>query len=227
MTTACAEREGELALLASEDLDERAASRLRRHLQTCAGCHARLEEYRSGIDWLRSRRHAPATARLGQELQARLQRSLATRRQVPWPFTLVRRLLDALPRLHLPHDRLVGGLAGLLLAVGAVGALQRPLELPAPAAQAPALPSSLAARDGHDDRALELEGDLAAAGEGSEREPGDDADLHDGDEPGDGAETAPAGELATLGPADARLRIEIATKDPNVRIIWFAGAATP
>jgi anti-sigma factor RsiW len=220
----CGDREAELALLASEDLDEPAATRLRRHLDACAGCRARLEEFRGGIDWLRSRRHAPGAARLGMELQARIGRGIAQRAPVPWPFTLVRQLLDALARLRWHHESVVGGLAALLLVVGAIGALQRPLGPGAGqhAVQHEVLTTAPAAVawDHHDDRLLEAEADEANAAEGADQ----DVDMTDPGQTDEGAE--PPGELAALAPGNG-LRIELQTRDPDVRIIWFAGASTP
>ncbi|HEY0711353.1 MAG TPA: hypothetical protein VGF45_01670, partial [Polyangia bacterium] len=52
----CDEQQKQLALLASDDLDEVAALPLRRHLLICAGCRDRLDEYRDGMDWIRRQR---------------------------------------------------------------------------------------------------------------------------------------------------------------------------
>ena len=228
----CATRDRALALYVSDDLDDAATVELRRHLGACVGCRTRLEEYRAGVDWLRRRRHAPTAPpfTMTAELQKRIANRIATSPPAArWPWHLLRglhgvRRLGGLARL--PHEAVVAALAGTLLLVGAIGALQRPLGVARvgslaagiSASPAPHLPAESGRRDhGPSEPTVEgeLDGDdsdLGQLAEASEAEASIEAPLKD---EADGAE------VAALDPEG--LRIELATRDPDVRIIWFAG----
>jgi len=124
----------------------------------------------------------------------------------------------------------VASLAGGLLLVGAIGVLQRPLSghrLPVAGASVSG-PVVAVTTDRHDDLALEAEADQAnsveGAGDPDAVEPSEAAAPIEALEGVESAE--PAGELAALSASNG-LRIELQTRDPDVRIIWFAGASAP
>lgn len=223
----CAEREPELALYVSEDLDADAAVSLRRHLGGCDVCRARLEEYRANLAWLRGQRlglgRSPARDRgpeLAAELQRRLSAAIATRTPARWPLTWLQKLQGALPRLR--HETIVAGLAATLLMIGAVGALQRPLPLPAGPART-ADPSVALARGGVSLLGAELPPDPGFAAESAFERASEEPALEESES--DGGEEGATEAMSHEEPARGNdLRIELATRDPDVRIIWFAEA---
>jgi hypothetical protein len=129
----CRENEASLALLAGGDLPEAVAGPLRAHVDGCADCREALAELIETTDWLRGQRMAARMAALDRpmldELQRRITREVAGRRQAPWLLAWWGRLFEA-HRQPLGVDG--GGLAGqpvlavagaVLLVLGVVGAL--------------------------------------------------------------------------------------------------------
>lgn len=207
----CDEQLKQLALLASDDLDEVAALPLRRHLLICATCRDRLAEYRDGMDWVRRQRLTGEAVELSQELKRRLLPHVAKRPPMKRTWALARRAFDQLAPLR--HEHVVAACAAILLLVGASGSLRRPLARWNPW-RAPAV--------------AEL-GAVALTGSSSHQHPEDHvAHLGDEEDLGDFGELN-AGNLGDdhpgrTGASADRLRIEMQTRDPDIRIIWFAQA---
>lgn len=216
----CAEQQNNLALLASDDLGEDHVVAVRQHLLICAGCRDQLDEYRVGMEWVRSQRLNAGAAKLSSELQRRLADPLARRRPLPKPWAVVRRAIDQLSPMR--HERIVAGSAGLLLLVGIAGAVQRPwsrgLE-PAPDVIAATVSEGLsptltppAPALQHHDRVHSFDEHDETVREGSPAEFEAEPAL------------ASAEELFAATSDPGALRIEMQTRDPDVRIIWFAQA---
>jgi hypothetical protein len=207
----CDEQQKQLALLASDDLDEVAALPLRRHLLFCATCRDRLAEYRDGLDWVRRSRLNTDAAGMSQELKRRLIPQVAKRPPLVKPWAVARRAFDQLAPLR--HEHVVAACAVLLLLVGATGSLRRPLSRWNP----------------WNDRAIAEIGPVALAqlNDHQHLHPhvshvGDEEDLRDFGELDSGLLSDDHSGRA--GSQADKLRIEMQTRDPNVRIIWFAQA---
>jgi anti-sigma factor RsiW len=204
----CPQNADLLALQAGGDLQAWQAALLRRHLDGCSDCRQLLSELRATREWVRVNLPAVDADALA-ELRRRVVGRLARERPFPWLLAILGRAWVSWRNLGWQPVR--GPAVAALLVVGALGALPslngRLLETgsfsPEPAADArPAVVHAIAAEPD--------EGEAVESEEGSETEPllGHDGAFDD-DPPSD-----PSG-----------LRIELQTRDPNVRIIWFAANA--
>jgi hypothetical protein len=219
--TDCAGHDDDLALLVSDDLAADDVIRLQQHVAHCAGCRARLDEYRADAAWLRRQRNTPSDVRAGEQLQARLADRIADKPPASWTVAWLHRLFEGATRRG--PQPLLAGLAAALLLVGAVGALTRPLDRRAAIGPLDSAELLLPSHrhvdrdlDPSDDQAFESEGDDAA--EMSAEEPEAAAT-----EPERTSPTAGDDDLATAS-SPGSMRIEMKTSDPDVRIIWFAQA---
>jgi hypothetical protein len=213
-TGSCPQNVSLLALQAGGDLTARQAAALRRHLDDCAGCRRLLAEFRETREWLRTNLSPPVDAALLAQLRLRLGGRLARERPFPWLLAVLGR---AWASWRGPEWQPLRGLAvASLLVVGAVGAL-------------PSLNGRLLQPGGFS--ALQPAADARPASVGTRGVP---FAWMDDDQEAEPAEVDELADLeAPLGP-DAQmleeaqpsavdgLRIEMQTRDPNVRIIWFA-----
>jgi anti-sigma factor RsiW len=222
----CPQNVSLLALQAGGDLTGRQAAVLRRHLDGCAGCRRLLVEFRETRQWVRTNLSPPVDAALLAQLRLRLGGRLARERPFPWLLAVLGR---AWASWRGPEWQPLRGLAvASLLVVGAVGAL-------------PSLNGRLLQHGGFP--ALQPAADARPAAAGTGWVPFS-WQISDPDEPeSDWSENEVEADLeAPLGPdaqvleeaqasAGDGLRIEMQTRDPNVRIIWFAAhsasGATP
>lgn len=217
----CAEQQKSLALLASDDLDEDDVVAVRQHLIVCAGCRYQLDEYRVGMEWVRKQRLNTDAAKLSCELQRRLAGPLARRHPLPKSLAVVRRVLDQLSPMR--HEHIVAGSIGLLLLVGVAGAVQRPWSrwsAPAPDVNAATVSEGLSLAAARPDPA-HLQHDHMVISFGEDEETvRDEIPAESEAEPA----SASAEELFATTTEPGALRIEMQTRDPDVRIIWFAQA---
>jgi Putative zinc-finger len=208
-------------LYVESDLSPRRMARVRRHLEGCLACRALLEEYRASQRWL----HAARTPEIGGAALEGLRRAVWQRiAALPARSALERRL-----------DRVWAGLrrwaaqpAMAALVVFAVVAGSLTLSgVTRPAGRAePGAAQQIGERAGHPGDGLV--GDDAWLGEHA---PGDGDDLpepmlaqasfEDGAEDG---EPGDRGDGDERGAASEAVPVEIQTRDPNVRILWFAPA---
>jgi hypothetical protein len=204
-----------LPLFVEGDLPRRKAAGVARHLVGCTRCRGLAEEYRQSQRWLRE---APGPVPTGAALDRMRQSVWRQLDREPRPsswWLAVERGWAALRRWA--SQPAVAGMAVMLIVVGSVtftrvgglgGArLGESLSVDRagePRRELPVDPWAEAAED--------PENVLAQA---SPQELSDG--MSDGVEPGEGEA---AGETA-----DNAMRIEIQTRDPNVRIIWFTPPA--
>lgn len=181
--------EGVLALYAGGDLDDQAASELRRHLPGCQRCGDLLTDFRGGQAWLARQREVPLNTALLDQFQERLARQLGQRRPPSVVMAWLARIWEVVRPVRQPL--MLMGVAAWL-AVVAVSAFSRP---DAGGTTVAVGPQPVAARAS----ATSVADETAAEGDSSE-----------GDE------------LLSEPDEASRLRIELATRDPDVRIIWFA-----
>ncbi len=207
---ACGTRSHALGLLVNDDLGGEEATRLRRHVNQCDDCRLRLESLRDDADWLRRACDPRRQAELAARLRDRLVAQIGERPPSWWPLAWARRLWSDVATGG--PEPIVAAVAGLLLLVGAAGALSRPLppvaiDVGASAVQefTPDSEEEIVTWPGDEGLAPD------AVSTGARLIDVVDAEL------GRGAAESPE-------QADASLRIELATRDPNVRIIWFAQA---
>lgn len=201
-------------LFVEGDLPRRKADGVSRHLDGCATCRGLAEEYRQSQRWLRA---APGPTPDGDALDE-LRRSVWRRigdepRPAPW-WLAIERGWAALRRWA--SQPAVAGMAVMLVVIGSVtftrvGGLHR----------SPLVESGLSV-DPAGERQLEQ-----AAGELAGETPDDPENMLaqvGPEEPSDGTEL---GDLEGAGaPSDGdAMRIELQTRDPNVRIIWFTPPA--
>jgi hypothetical protein len=206
---ACPQNAGLLALQAGGDLTPRQAAQLRRHLDRCPACRLSLAELRSTRDWVRSNLMTPVDAALLTELRRQVVGRLGQERPFPWLVAVLGRAWAGWRSFSWQPVR--GVAVAALLLVGALGALPslngRLLEhggfvaLPPAADALPALIGPL-------------------ANDAEELDPAEEASQATGEE-GDGLLGLDAGFDDPPSGAGG-LRIEMQTRDPNVRIIWFA-----
>lgn len=222
----CAEQQKSLALLASDDLDEDDVVAVRQHLLICAGCRYQLDEYRVGMEWVRRQRLNAGTANLSSELQRRLAGPLARRHPLPKSLAVFRRVMDQLSPMR--HEHIVAGSVALLLLVGVAGAVQRPWSRwseAAPDVNAATVSEGLSLTLARPDPA-HLQDDHRVSSFGEDEETVSDDTVRD-EIPAEseaGSAFASAEELFATTTEPGSLRIEMQTRDPDVRIIWFAQA---
>jgi hypothetical protein len=199
-----------LPLHVEGDLPRRKAERVRRHVESCADCRGLADQYRRSQTWLRASAPGQVTgAQLDQLRRAIWRRIEAEPQPAPW-WLAIERAWAALRRWS--SQPLAAAMAVGLVVLGSV-ALTRSNGLGGSRV------SSLGIED---------QGPLESTAD-------DGADLTDDPESllalatraelAEGAETGEADLPETA--ADDAMRIEIQTKDPNVRIIWFAPPAEP
>jgi hypothetical protein len=205
----CQSAQKVIPLLVEGDLPPRKAERVRRHVDSCLPCRGLCEEYRRSQQWLR----ASATPAIGGAPLERMRRTVWRRietepRPAPW-WLAIERGWAALRRWA--SQPLVGAVAVSLVVLGSV---------------------TLTRMQGLGGSRLGSSLEPEAALEESPADNGN-GDLPDDPEmmlaqatPEELAEGSEAGEAeASDDPASEAMRIEIQTKDPDVRIIWFAPPA--
>jgi anti-sigma factor RsiW len=205
MSPGCDANEERLALHAGGDLPAPEARALQQHLGLCARCQARLEDHRETRRWLR-RDPPPA---LPAEDYERLRRSVLERTARVAPqaplLALLRRAWRSARQPALQPSLAAAAL--VLVALGSAGSLVRDGArfglAPRAGAGAP-LAAAARAPERPVDRGAGADGDLLVARAGVEGP----AELAPGEEPD--------------GTAADLMRIEMQTKDPDVRIIWFS-----
>jgi hypothetical protein len=191
-----------LPLYVEGDLPRRKSERVREHLQSCLPCRCLCEEYRVSQQWL----HASAGPAVpGEKLEA--MRGAIWRRleQQPRPSAL----WLAVERGWLALRRWAGQPSVAVAAVGLVvlGSLTWTRMSGLGGARLPAEVS----REQSDEA----------------NEPFEDPEILAAATPDEWAEGSEPGEAEpTEETADHNMRIEIQTKDPNVRIIWLTPPAT-
>lgn len=207
----CTSVQALLPLSAGGDLPKRRAERVRRHLEVCADCAALSEAYRESRQWLRA---APGPSVGGAELE-QMRRAVWYRieRQPPMPplRLAVERFWSAL-RQFAGQPSVALAAVGLVV-VGSV-ALTRTSGLGGSRLSTglEVMPHPTPDDSVEDNAGPEIPDDpemvLASA---------TPKDMADGAETGEGE---PGSEMIA-----EKMRIEIQTQDPNVRIIWFAPPA--
>jgi hypothetical protein len=223
----CQHAEPLLALYAGDDLGPRDAEGVRRHVLACASCARTVEELASTVRWV-SRQPRPdpgpdAFARLRRTVRQRIEAEAARPHRGAW----MRRLLEALLGAHAGP-----AMAAAALLVVAGGAISVAL------LRAPSTPSGLSVMRG----GVTLDARPPASPGGAEGDPASaslkaESSLSHGEATGEGSPAgalkdeaggppllaqAPAGGDDDLdGTHGGRLRIELRTPDPDVRIIWF------
>jgi anti-sigma factor RsiW len=210
----CDEIEKLVPLYVEGDLPARRAERVRRHVEGCAACRSLLDGFRSSQRWLHGAR-APEVG--GAALEA-LRRTVWRRIEAEPPRSAAWREIE---RIWAGMRRWVAQptMATLALFVVVTGSF----------ALSRVTATSSAGRPGHTRWTTAPASDGAgsagapagrAAGEARPEAPSEpmlaqaSADLG-----GDGAERDPTSDEPG---ADDSLRIEIQTRDPDVRIIWFS-----
>jgi hypothetical protein len=200
-----------LPLFVEGDLPRRKAERVRRHVGGCPGCRGLAEEYRRSQHWLRA---APGPTIGGATLDG-VRRAFWQRLETeprPAPLWLaIERAWAALQRWA--GQPAVAVVAVCLVVMGSV-ALTRMRGLGG---------SRLGGQlDGEHEAAFETVQDESAASEMP-----DDPEMvlaqAAPEEMADGVETGES--EASQESAASKMRIEIQTQDPNVRIIWFTPPA--
>jgi hypothetical protein len=197
-----------LPLFVEGDLPERKSARVRLHLEDCLGCRGVQEQYRRSQQWLRA---SALPAVDGERLEAL--------RRAVW------RQIDQQPRpapLWLAIER---GWASLRR-----WASQPPVAV---AALGLVVLGSVTMTRGLGGSRLGAQLDLASQPALEERidewaEPAEDPELLAAatpEEMADGTENGQSEGEPVDENAASKMRIEIQTQDPNVRIIWFAPAA--
>jgi hypothetical protein len=186
-----------LALHAGNDLEGAAAAELRRHLLDCPRCRRLLAEFRSSQAWLLSHREAPVDAALLGELQRRLDERLGSRRPPSVLVAWLGRLWESTRALGQPLLVVAASASLIVIGVSGLGGSD-------------GVPS---ARPGVGPGA----GIIAGARPGA---------MVAAAVPG-GVPLDPAAEVLPEPDEAARLRIELSTRDPDVRIIWFASNDAP
>jgi anti-sigma factor RsiW len=186
--------EEQLALHAGDDLEGPVAADLRRHLPSCARCRRLLQQFRASQAWLASHREAPVDAALLNQLQRRLGERLRGRRP---PSVLVAWLARAWESTRSLGQPFLGMAVAACLIVAAVTGSDR-REQGA---------SGRAALGDVDDDIDSGGGRVGLTVTPATASAGDDD---------------PAAEILSEPDEAARLRIELSTTDPDVRIIWFA-----
>jgi hypothetical protein len=202
-SASCPQNASLLALQAGGDVTPREAALLRRHLDRCDQCRQMLAELRDTRDWVRV--NLPVVdADVLAELRRRVVGNLERERPFPWLLAILGRAW--LSWRNLGWQPVRGPAVAALLIVGALGALPSlngRLLQPGPfSSMQPATDARPAATHAVSDEPDEAEGESEEAAD----EPLIGLDGHDEDPASD-----PSG-----------LRIEMQTRDPNVRIIWFA-----
>jgi anti-sigma factor RsiW len=193
-----------LPLYVDGDLPPRKNERVRRHLESCLPCRGLSEEYRRSQQWLRA---SAGPALPGEKLEALRQAVWRRVEREPRPSPLrlaVERALVALR--HWAGQPAVAGAAVGLVVLGSVTMTR----VAGPGGPHLVVPPEAPQEEVADEAPAEADdpGILAAA-------------TPDEMEASDPAEGEPSEETS-----DSRMRIEIQTKDPNVRIIWLTPPAT-
>lgn len=228
----CHELEPMLALHAGGDLSPREADQVRRHVRTCDACARTLEDLAASVRWV-SQHPTPdpgaaAYARMRRSVRNRLEREGHGLRE-SW----VLRWLGIRSGSH-PRPALAG--AGLLVVAGFVAVSFAFLRTPVPPvglafAPAAAVDARAPLTPALSEPTRNVTALLASAEGASSR---DDLLALAGVATTDGAEATDDPGLPLLAQAptlgeenlddtteSGRLRIELSTPDPNVRIIWF------
>jgi hypothetical protein len=203
------------------DLSGRRAARVRGHLQDCLSCRSLLEGYRASQRALRASAAPEITGAALEQLRravwsriTRVPPRSALGRQLDRGWAALRQWTSQPAMAALVVFAVVGGSFALSRATGPGATAERR----APAAGRQGWPSwndELALReDGNgDERAAAENGDDPGEPMLAQASFDEGADAEPAPEP-TGDEAAPAG--------DDSVRIEIQTRDPNVRIIWFS-----
>jgi hypothetical protein len=193
-----------LPLYVEDDLPRRKSERVRRHLESCLPCHGLCEEYRRSQRWL----HASAGLAVPSEKLEALRQSVWRRLdQQPRPSPL----WLAIERGWMALRRWAGQPSVAVAAVGLVvlGSVIMPRVSGLGGARL-GVPPEVPIQELADDPV----------------EP-DDPEILAAASPDEWAEGSDPGEVDTSEEAAANnMRIEIQTKDPNVRIIWLTPPAT-
>jgi hypothetical protein len=185
-------------LYAEADLPARKQARVRQHLQGCQACTALLESYRTSQKWLRATGAPRTSGATLDQLRRAVWRRIDAQPPLSWTWRELERLWAGLRAWAARPS--VAALAVVVVLMGSVAL--------------PRLSGLGGARIGP--QADDLAGsDELAAGAGNLLLA--QADLDDDGEP--------VGELQSddrAAAVDPTMRIEIQTRDPDVRIIWFS-----
>ena len=194
---ACSERTPALALLVGGDLEPGAAAELRVHLGGCAGCARHLRELEAARTWFCSGGGPAFSSELFQALGRGIEAGLEEREEQ----AAIRLSWGRILRDRIGGWRFAAGFRpwwpGLL---GGTLACLVALFAAVGSERGAARPGQVSEGQVRGERTVGLDG---ARAEGL-----------------DGALAAESGDKDTTAP----LRIELATRDPNIRIIWFAAA---
>jgi anti-sigma factor RsiW len=205
-----------LPLFVESDLPRRKTERVRAHLAACAACRGLADEYRQSQQWL----HAAPRPTIGGAALEGMRRAVwrrIEREPRPAPLWLaIERGWAALRRWA--SQPAIAAAAVFLVVLGSV-ALTRVGGLGG---------SRLGAQLDIDQEATLVEAaneDLAAAESPEDPESGSFLAAATPEEMAEGSESGDA-EPIVEGAASNDMRIEIQTKDPDVRIIWFTPPAS-
>jgi hypothetical protein len=196
-----------LPLFVEDDLPRRKSARVRRHLEDCLPCRGLQEQYRQSQQWLRASGHPTVGGERLEALRQAVWRRIESE-PAPAPLWLALERAWSGLRRWASQPPVAVAAVGLVVLVsvtmtrGLGGArLGTPLDLGNPPAQQP--------------------GDESAIGELA-----DDPELLAVATPEEMADGTENGEAEPVEEnAASKMRIEIQTQDPNVRIIWFTPAA--
>ncbi len=202
-TMSCQPIETMIPLFVEGDLPGRKAEKVRGHLEGCAGCRALAEGFRDSQRWLRRAWRAPDLGGAALDLVRRnVTRAIDNDARPPALWLRLERLWSTLR--HFAASPAVAMTAVFFVAMTSIGLTRLSGERPILYDEAPAATA--------DDP---TDAELAAAAPDRLLAQAKLVELG-----GDPVELA-LDDSATQA-ADDRLRIEIRTGDPNVRIIWFS-----
>jgi hypothetical protein len=195
-----------LPLYVESDLPQRKSEQVRRHLEDCLSCRRLSDQYRQSQQWL----HASLEPAVSGESLENLRRTVWRRiehQPRPSPLWLV------LERGWMALRRWASQPSVAVAAVGLVmlGSVTM-TRMSGLGGSRLGVPAEVPGQERSDDGAGELP---------------DDPELLATATPEEMAEAAESGEAEpTEEPTASNMRIEIQTKDPNVRIIWLTPPAT-
>jgi len=200
-----------LPLFVEGDLPPRKSEQVRRHLEDCLVCRGLQEQYRSSQQWLRASAHPMVAGERLEELRRAVLRRIEHQPR-PAPLWL------AIERGWASLRRWASQPAVAVAAVGMVVLVSVTMTR--------GLGGSRLGAQLDLENQVQLE-EVTYEGDGAESPDDPDTILAAAtpEEMADGTETGEAMAIdGTEENAASKMRIEIQTQDPNVRIIWFAPA---
>lgn len=214
-----------LPLYVEEDLRPRQMERVRAHVSGCPLCLKSVADLRASQRWLRERAVAPITGEALDRMRAAVARRIDATPPRPAFWLGIERGWALLRQWAAQPAVSVAAVFVVVLGSVAISQVVGPRGSHGTGAAGVLPASELVGPIGIGDGEDVLEGrDENAASSGESELPRDDQllaqasteDLAEGRR-----EPAAAGNAAAGGPVDDDMRIEIQTRDPNVRIIWF------